>query len=104
MQATSIAVAALAAAVLASTSAQADQLSVAEVQRLQSGATVTRPQTLEHGDHRYVGGVTYTLIDARAGELQGVLDDVGDWPRFLPRTRDAHPVGTAAGDALVEVT
>jgi hypothetical protein len=98
------AVAALAAALLASNPARADELSVAEVARLERGATVTRPQTLEHGDRRYVGGVTYTLIDARASELQGVLDDVRDWPRFLPRTRDAHPVGSAAGDALVEVT
>jgi len=69
MQAASVAFATLAAVSLASATARGAALSAAEVERLQNGATVTREQTLERGDRRYVGGVTYTMIDARAGEI-----------------------------------
>jgi hypothetical protein len=104
MQATTVAFAALAAVSLASVTARGTTLSSAEVGRLQHGATVTREQTLERGDRRYVGGVTYTVIEARAGEIERVLEDVRVWPRILPRTHQARQVGVASGDALVEVT
>jgi hypothetical protein len=104
MRALSVAVASVAAGLLASATARADSLSVAEEQWLQKGATVTRAQALEQGDRRYVGGVTYTVVDAKASELERVLADVSGWPRFLPKTRLARRVGTVAGDALVEVT
>lgn len=99
-----VAIAALAAWFVASASARADGLSAAEADRLIGGGTVARPQALERGDRRYVGGVTYTIVDAPTRELAAVLDDVQGWRRFLPKTRDARQIGTAAGDALVEVT
>src|SRR4029077_13044133 len=67
MQATSLAFATLAAVSLASATARGGGLSSAEVERLQRGDTVTREQTLERGDGRYVGGVTYTMIGASTG-------------------------------------
>jgi hypothetical protein len=103
MQATSLAFAAVAAVSLASATAHGGGLSSAEVERLQRGDTVAREQTLSRGEDRYVGGVTYTMIDARVGEIERLLADVREWPRFLPRTREARQVGTASGDALVEV-
>jgi hypothetical protein len=94
----------LTAAWLASAPAKGEGLSRADAERLESGATVTRTQTLERGERHYVGGVTYTVIDAQPGDLERLLGDVKDWQRFLPKTREAHRVGTVGGDPLVEVT
>jgi hypothetical protein len=100
-----IALAALAVSlVTGSGTARADGLSADEGERLAHGGTVTRTQELERGDRRYVGGVTYTVIDAPVEELAAVLDDIGGWRRFLPKTRSARTVGSAGGDSLVEVT
>jgi hypothetical protein len=104
MRSHSIAIASLAAVWIASASARADGLSAAEAGQLVSGATVARTQAFERSDQRYVGGVTYTILDARAGELAELLDDVDGWKHFLPKTRNARHVGGAGGDTLVEVT
>jgi hypothetical protein len=87
-----------------STIARADGLSASETDHLLRGDTVAREQQLERGDRRYVGGVTYTILDARAADLASLLDDVRSWRRFLPKTRDAQHVGSAGTDALVEIT
>ncbi len=42
---------------------RADGLSPDEVGKLARGETVIRSQTVERGDRRYVGGVTYTMVD-----------------------------------------
>jgi ribosome-associated toxin RatA of RatAB toxin-antitoxin module len=89
---------------LAGAPAKADGLTRGEAERLVRGATITRAQTLAQGGRRYVGGVTYTIVDARAQELSALVDDVSAWRRFLPKTRDVRHVGTAAGDPLIEVT
>jgi hypothetical protein len=99
-----LAVATLAVVLTASATAGADGLSVAEAGRLMSGGTVARAQGLERGERRYVGGVTYTIVDAPANELAALLADIPGWRRFLPKTRDARHVGSAGGDTLVEVT
>ncbi len=97
-------VALIGALVLCAGAARADGLSTAEAERLVRGDTVTRPQTLERGEHRYIGGVTYTVVDAGADDLASILDDVKSWQRFLPKTRDAERVGSAGADPLVEIT
>jgi hypothetical protein len=84
--------------------ARAEGLSALETDRLLRGRTVARSQTLEHAEHRYVGGVTYTVVDAGLDELAALLDDVRSWRRFLPKTRDAQRVGGVGEDALVEMT
>jgi len=83
--------------------ARADALRPAERVRLARGETVVREQTIEQGDRRYVGGLTYTVLDASAAEVAGVLDDVGALERVLPRTKRARLVGTSGGDRLVEL-
>jgi hypothetical protein len=95
---------AVAALVLWGGSARADGLSRWEADRLLRGDTVPREQQLQRGDRRYVGGVTYTILDARLDDLASLLDDVRSWRRFLPKTRDAQHVGSAGRDALVEIT
>jgi hypothetical protein len=84
--------------------ARADGLTRGETDRLLRGETVARAQELRRGSRRYVGGVTYTIIDADPDEVCSLLDDVGSWRRFLPRTRDARRGGTVGRDTLVEVT
>src|SRR4051812_17359131 len=83
--------------------ARADALSHEEIARLARGDTVIREQTVERGERRYVGGVTYTIVDANAGDVSAVLDDVDAYRRVLPRTKHARRVGTEGADQLVEL-
>lgn len=92
------------AMVLGAPAALADGLSRGETDRLLRGETISRTQDLRRGSRRYVGGVTYTIVDAGPDELSSLLDDVDSWRRFLPKTRDARRVGSVDGDTLVEVT
>jgi hypothetical protein len=85
-------------------SARADGLAPGEVGKLLHGETVSRTQELRRGARRYVGGVTYKIIDAGADEVASLLDDVSAWRRFLPKTRDAQRVGSVGDDILIEVT
>jgi hypothetical protein len=95
---------AAAAVALSSARARADGLSPGETDRLLSGATVARPQSLDRNRKHYVGGVAYSIVDAPADRVAAELANVDGWLRFLPRTRSARPVGSVSGDALVEVT
>jgi len=95
---------AVAAVVLAGAPARADGLSIPETERLLGGQTIVRTQTLERGGHRYVGGVTYALLDADADDVAQIFDSVEAWKRVLPETRSTRAVGTAGDDPLIEVT
>jgi hypothetical protein len=88
---------------LAAPAARADGLDAAESARLARGETVVRTQTIERGDHRWVGGVTYTVLETTPREMDAILDDVASWKRILPRTKSAVRVGTIGGDALIEL-
>jgi hypothetical protein len=82
-----------------------DSLTVDENVRLMHGETIARPQTLTPpGDGRYVGGVTYTVVEARANEVASMLDDVGAFKEILPRTKRAEFVGTDGDDVLLELS
>jgi hypothetical protein len=65
---------------------------------------VSRPQEVQRGSRRYVGGVSYKIIDAAPEDLASLLDDVGQWGRFLPKTRDARRDGAIGEDPLVRIT
>lgn len=94
----------LASVLLAGGSASADGLNTVEVDRLLRGDCVARTQELHRGIRRYVGGVAYKILDAAPEDLASLLDDVGEWGRFLPKTRDAHRVGAIGTDPLVQIT
>jgi len=83
--------------------AHAEELSPAESERLARGETVVREQTWQIGDRRYVGGFTYTVLDAPPAEVLALLDDVEAYRRVLPKTKQAKLVGTDGGDRLVEL-
>lgn len=94
---------AVALAVTCAPVARADSLSAAEAARLARGETVVREQTIDRGDRHYVGGVTYTFLDATPGEIAALLDDVEGYRRLLPGTKTARHVGAVRGDTLVEL-
>jgi len=71
--------------------------------RLDRGETVVFDQTLDSKGRRYVGGVTYTMIDADPSELIGLFGDVSAYRQVLPRTRQARLVGMNDGDLFVEL-
>ncbi len=85
--------------------ARADALSEQESIRLTRGETVIREHTWEPGrSARFVGGVTYTVVDAAPAEIGAMFDDVDAYRRVLPRTKRARFVGVEAnGDRLVEL-
>lgn len=78
-------------------------LSADETARLEHGETIVREQTWSYGDRRYVGGLTYTVLDVGANELSAVLEDVDAYRRVLPKTKEARLVGMSGNDRLVEV-
>jgi hypothetical protein len=65
--------------------------------RLSRGETVTYEQTLETASHHYVGGVTYTIVDASSSELATLLEDVRAYRDILPRTKSARLIGMNGG-------
>jgi hypothetical protein len=67
------------------------------------GETVTREQTIERGEKRYVGGVTYTLVDATPDEIDLLLDDMHAYEKVLPRTKQARLVGRNNGESYIEL-
>ncbi len=71
--------------------------------RLDRGETVVFDQTLDTHGHRYVGGVTYTLIDATRAELLTLFEDVSAYKKVLPRTKQARLIGMNDGDLFVEL-
>ncbi|MCL2725925.1 MAG: hypothetical protein FWD69_15985 [Polyangiaceae bacterium] len=80
-----------------------ERLSAEEARRLERGETIARDQTWERGDSRYVGGLTYTVVDTSVAELTSVIEDVSAYRRVLPRTKQARLVGVDGPDRLVEV-
>jgi hypothetical protein len=96
--------AALLTGVLAGSDARADGLTDREKTRLDRHETVVRAQTLDRGDHHYIGGLTYTVLDASPEEVAALLDDADSLQKVLPRTKDAHYTGRIGGDRLLEVT
>jgi hypothetical protein len=99
------ALAVVAAASATSSRAGADALSEHESIRLGRGETVIREHTWEPGrSARFVGGVTYTIVDAAPAEIAAMFDDVDAYRRVLPRTKRARFVGVEPnGDRLVEL-
>lgn len=85
--------------------ARADALTTAESTRLGRGETVIREHTWEPGySARYIGGVTYTIVEDTASETTAILDDVASYRHLLPRTKRVRLVGVEPnGDRLVEL-
>ncbi len=84
--------------------ARADGLTPDQSARLARGESLVFPQTWESNDGaRYIGGVTYTIVDASASELAAIFEDVGAYRRLLPRTKQARRAGTDGTDFFIEL-
>jgi hypothetical protein len=74
-----------------------------ESSRLERGETVIFDQVMDRGPHRYVGGTTYTIIDASKPELEALFGDMKAYQQLLPRTKQARLVGVNDNDFFVEL-
>ncbi|MDB4935453.1 MAG: hypothetical protein JWP87_2425 [Labilithrix sp.] len=88
--------------------ARADTLTPPESTQLARGETVVREHRLNDRapgwSAHYVGGVTYTVVDASAPEISSLLEDVESYRRVLPRTKRVKLVSIEPnGDRLVEL-
>jgi hypothetical protein len=83
--------------------ARADALKPDESARLARGETIVRHQTVERGERRYIGGLTYTVVDASAPEVAAVFDNVESLRKVLPKTKRAKNVGSVGNDQLLEI-
>jgi hypothetical protein len=74
-----------------------------ERRALEAGAMVERPMRFETGAGRYVGGISYQIIEARPEVVLAALSDVTNWPEALPRTKSARLLGAEGGVSRVEL-
>ncbi len=94
---------ALFALMMAPRVAFADTLSAAEIDRLSRGETVIRPETLNVDGRRYVGGVTYTVLESSGDELLSLVDHESTYLEVLPRTKFAQKIRTDESFVLMEM-
>src|SRR5689334_16129925 len=69
------------------------ELTNSEIARLTGGQPVIREDTVERSGRRYVGGVSYVLINAAPEQVTSVLDNVSTYRQILPRTRSLRQIG-----------
>jgi hypothetical protein len=74
-----------------------------ERRALEGGAMVERPMRFDTGAGRYVGGLSYQIIEARPEVVLSALSDVSNWPNALPRTKSARLLGAEGGVSRVEL-
>lgn len=70
---------------------------------LSGGLMVARALRFQHEGGRYVGGVSYQVVDARPELVLAVLSDVNNWPEALPRTKSARLLDSKDGLSRVEL-
>jgi hypothetical protein len=89
------------AALFGSTGVEAQTFTPADAARLARGETVERREKLDLRSGRYVGGTTYTFLDASPDEIDSLLADVSSYRHFLPYTKDARLVARDGSDLVV---
>ena len=79
----------LASAVLAIAS-PASALSGLDKARLAQGESVVEPTTLRRDDHKFVGGVSYRIVDANEHAVSKIIRAPQRWRELLPRVTDVQ--------------
>lgn len=74
-----------------------------EREALDAGGMVSRALRFQHEGGRYVGGVSYQVVDARPELVLAALSDVSNWPEALPRTKSARLLSSHDGRSRVEL-
>jgi hypothetical protein len=76
-----------------------------EVARLMNGEAIVEETVIERNDRRFVGGLSYLVVEADAARLSTLARDVRRFAQLLPHVSDAKLLGlTPAGRAKVRVT
>jgi hypothetical protein len=91
------------APVLAARALPRPSLTAGEQQALHSGRMVSRALRFEQDGGRYVGGVSYQVVDRQPEVVLSALSDVTNWPDALPRTKSARLLGSSDGLSRVEL-
>lgn len=79
-------------------------LSKEEVEELERGELVVHPDNFEQDGRRWIGGVSWALVDAEASRVGDALDDIGAYWEILPKVRSVRWIALSrAGDAIVEL-
>lgn len=81
--------------------ARAAELDASENARLERGETIVHPGVQEQKSGRYVGGVTYALLDASPGQLDALFEDVSAYRQILPYTKDVRSLGHDGPDLVI---
>lgn len=71
------------------------------------GETIVREQTLtsdDDEDHRWIGGVAYTVVDATPGEIFSLMGDEAAFAQILPRVKSARRIDGNGDDQHVAIT
>ncbi len=92
---------AFALALLAARRAAASGLTADEQRRLARGEVVRRHTTVELERGRYVGGVSYAIVEAPTAVVMAALSDVATYRTILPLTLEARQLRRRGRDSLV---
>jgi hypothetical protein len=87
----------------ARSAASAVAFTATERSALDAGSMVSRAMRFQQGEGRYVGGVSYQVVDARPELVLAALSDVRNWPDALPRTKSARLLDSQNGLSRVEL-
>ncbi len=82
-------------------------LTTEETARLLNGETIVREQTVtsdDDEDHRWIGGVAYTVVDATPDEVLSLAGDEAAFAQILPRVKTAKRVDGNGDDQHVQIT
>lgn len=83
--------------------ARTASLSSHDRERLLAGEMISRPLRFGQAGGKYVGGVSYQVVDARPELVLAALSDVANWPDALPRTKSARLLPGERGLSRVEL-
>jgi hypothetical protein len=84
-------------------SAASPALSPSEREALLAGEVVARPMRIETDSGSYRGGLSYSLVHARAAAVLAALSNVDSLPQALPHTKSARLIDVRGGIARVEL-
>jgi hypothetical protein len=70
--------------------------SAEQADALAHGQLVTEELDYQKGDHRFVGGVSYIVVNAKAERLSAIARDVTRFPELFPHVRSATMLGVSA--------
>jgi hypothetical protein len=80
------------------------ELGPADWTRLEEGEPVVHERTIAEAGRKYVGGVTFLLLDHAPAKVAAVLQDVRSYGHVLPRLRSIRWIALArTGDPIVQV-